>query len=170
MSRIEQAVHYVIHSTRPEDLGKTKLAKVLFFADLESYRRTGRPITGATYEKRQHGPLARELYSTLDHLKANNKIAERRADHYGKTQHQFWALEVPELEGLTAHDVATLSDYTRLICENFTAAGISDVTHNAAWKLARTGEVIPFAAFLVASGAGEPTDDEFQQIEAALGA
>jgi hypothetical protein len=50
MSRFEQAVHYIVDSTsaKPEELGKTKLAKVLFFADLEAFRRTGKPITEAT--------------------------------------------------------------------------------------------------------------------------
>ena len=170
MSRIEQAIHYVIHSTRPDELGRTKLAKVLFFADLDAYRRTGKPITEATYEKRPHGPMPRELYDVLGRLKISDKIAERHADHYGRTQHQFWALTEPDLDKLTAHDVATLSGYTREICENYTATDISDLSHNDAWKFARLGEEIPFAAFLVASGAGEPTDDELDCIEAVLGA
>jgi uncharacterized phage-associated protein len=172
MSRFEQAVHYIVDSTsaKPEELGKTKLAKVLFFADLEAFRRTGKPITEATYEKRQYGPMPRELYGALSNLVRTNKIAERKANHFGKEQHQFWCLVEPELSGLTAHDVATLAAMTREVCENHRATSISDLTHNAAWELADMGEEIPLAAFLVASQSGKPTSDEVAQIEAALGA
>lgn len=41
--------------------GATKLNKVLFFADFAHVRRTGAPITGAVYQKLEHGPAARCL-------------------------------------------------------------------------------------------------------------
>ena len=170
MSRFEEAVHFVVSITKPEELGRTKLAKALFFADLEAYRRTGKPITGAIYEKRQHGPMPRQLYEAIDRLDATGKIAKGHGQHFGYAQHQFWSREEPELKSLAGVDVAILASWTRHICENHTAASISDLSHNAAWHLADFGEHIPFAAYLAASGRGEATPDEIALIEAALGA
>lgn len=172
MSRFEQAVFYVIHSTSsaPEQLGRTKLAKVLFFADLQSFRMTGRPITEAVYERRDRGPMPRPLYDTIDRLERDGMIAQRTASHFGLAQHQFWALREPDLDELSATDVAILSDMTKTICAGHTATSISAVTHNIAWEVANTGEEIPFAAFLAVHGAGKATASEVAAIEAALGA
>ena len=170
MSKFLQAVHYVISVTRPEELGRTKLAKVLFYADLDAYRRMGKPMTEACYVKRPHGPMPTTLYEATDRLQSERLIAEKRADYYGRVQHQFWSLEEPTLEGLSAHDVAVLNAYARVICENHTAASISDHTHNAAWLVADEGEEIPFAAFMIADGAALPTKNEIAHLEAMLGA
>jgi Protein of unknown function (DUF4065) len=169
MARFEEAVHYIIASTTPEELGKTKLAKVLFFADLDAYRRTGRPITEAVYIKRSHGPMPRQFYTAVDNLAREGKIAQRRAPHFGYEQHQFWALTEPELRELSAEQVATLATYTRAVCDHHTAVSISDVTHNLAWELADVEEEIPFAAFMAAVGASRPTPAELAEIEAQLG-
>ena len=169
MQKFKKAVHYVIASTSPEEIGKTKLAKVLFFSDLDAFRRKGQPITEARYIKRQHGPMPDQFYEAVESLAREGKVAQRRAPHFGYEQHQFWAIEEPDLEGLSADDVATLATYTRLICDNHTAASISDVTHNKAWELAEMGEEIPFAAYMAAEASGSPTLEELAEIEARLG-
>lgn len=169
MTRFEEAVHYIISSTTPEELGKTKLAKALFYADLDSYRRTGQPITEAVYVKRQHGPMPEQFYAAVSTLAKEGKIAQRNAPHFGYEQHQFWALQEPELTQLSADDVATLATYTRAVCDHYTATSISDLTHNQAWELAQVGEEIPFAAFMAAVGVGKPTPSEIDDVQARLG-
>jgi uncharacterized phage-associated protein len=171
MSRFEEAVLFVINSTstKPDQLGRTKLAKILFFADLDAYRRTGKPMTDAVYEKRERGPMPRELYHAVNSLERQGMIATKIANHFDYPQHQFWALKEPEYHELTANDVAILSQMTQTICSKFTATSISEFSHNKAWELAETGEEIPYAAFLAAHGAGKPTATEIRQIELALG-
>lgn len=39
----------------------TELDKILFYADFIAYFRNGEPITGAEYQRLQHGPAPREL-------------------------------------------------------------------------------------------------------------
>lgn len=166
---LQEAMHYIVSITRPEELGRTKLAKALFFADLDTYRRTGNSITGATYIRWPNGPAPRDFYPAVDGLVRGCRIAERKAEHFGYAQHQYWSIEEPALEGLSNRDVATLTAYTRVICENHTASSISDLTHNLAWTVARPDEEIPFAAFLVATRLGKPRASEMAEIEAALG-
>jgi hypothetical protein len=135
MKTLEAAVHYVVASTQPEGLGKVKLAKVLFFSDLDAFRRTGQPITEAIYVKRQHGPMPEQFYATIDCLVRAGKIAQKKGTHFGYEQHQFWALTEPDLARLSSDAVACLAQYTREVCDKYTAPSISDVTHNAAWEL-----------------------------------
>ena len=168
MPRFDEALHYVVSITKPDELGMTKLAKVMFYSDLEAYRRTGKPMTEAKYVKRRHGPMPADIYNAIERLGGAGKIATGHGDKFGYPQRQLWSREEPELCGLTARDVAILGECTRNICENHTAASISDQTHNIAWEVAETGEEIPFAAFLVASGRGCPTDAELAEIDAAL--
>lgn len=169
MVRFEQAVHYVIANTDPEKLGKTKLAKVLFFADLEALRRTGKSITNVVYEKRLFGPMPRDLYHAIESLDTHDLIAQRHGSRFGYEQHQFWATKDPDLEGFTVDEIAILNEVTRIICEHHTAASISDFTHNAeAWEFAQEGEEIPLAAFLSCK-AGTASDEEIAEVEAHLG-
>lgn len=50
--------------------GAVKLDKVLFFADFAHVRRHGVPITGADYQKLEHGPAARRLLPVRNSLVA----------------------------------------------------------------------------------------------------
>jgi hypothetical protein len=51
-----------------EGFGMVKLNKLLYRADFEAFRLLGRSITGATYERQDYGPVARELPLALDEL------------------------------------------------------------------------------------------------------
>src|SRR5215831_1677028 len=75
-NRLAALAHYVIWRCNPAELGTVKLNKILWFADLEYYRRTGHTITGATaYTKLPHGPVAKGILEALDGLEAEDKIA-----------------------------------------------------------------------------------------------
>lgn len=41
--------------------GAVKLNKIMYYADFTAYRKLGRPITGATYQRLDEGPAPREL-------------------------------------------------------------------------------------------------------------
>jgi hypothetical protein len=43
--------------------GAVKLNKILYYADMLHYAHTGAPITGATYAKRQQGPVPKQVVS-----------------------------------------------------------------------------------------------------------
>src|SRR5271154_6258781 len=48
-----------------KNCGKTKLAKLLFFVDWEHLKKTGKTITGLTYNAFQFGPFPKDLYNDL---------------------------------------------------------------------------------------------------------
>jgi len=55
-------------SSEDPGFGAVKLNKLLFFADFEAFRLLGSSITGATYEKEEYGPVAREFLPMQDEL------------------------------------------------------------------------------------------------------
>jgi uncharacterized phage-associated protein len=48
---------------------KTKLFKLLYYADFRHFKETGRSITGLKYFAWQWGPVPKELYAEMEHPK-----------------------------------------------------------------------------------------------------
>jgi hypothetical protein len=67
--RLPDLLHYVIWRSDPAQLGATKLYKICWYSDLESYRLKGKAISGATHYKRlQHGPVPKNAKRVIDDL------------------------------------------------------------------------------------------------------
>lgn len=62
--RFQEALVYLVHVL--PGVGRTKLMKLLFLADVESYKTRGRSLTGETYLSYDHGPWTRGLYRALE--------------------------------------------------------------------------------------------------------
>jgi uncharacterized phage-associated protein len=61
-----QAIVFFAKNT--EKLGKIKLFKLLFFLDFEHFKRTGRSVTGSSYEAWPKGPVPEALFDEFDSL------------------------------------------------------------------------------------------------------
>ncbi|MFD2578875.1 hypothetical protein ACFSTD_10325 [Novosphingobium colocasiae] len=77
---------------------------------------------------------------------------------HGKTYREFISRTNPDTHGLSEADRDLLKGYAEVICERFTAAAISDASHDQVWEAADEGEEIPLYA-IFASQAGAITDD-----------
>ena len=90
-----------------EAAGATKLNKVLFSVDFVHHRRFGRPVTGAEYQKLEHGPAPRRLVPVRDHLVSVGAVRQFETEFHGLTQHRLEALRHPKLDafGPTETDV-----------------------------------------------------------------
>ena len=157
--KFESLVHYACWRCQdPTKLGATKLNKILWFTDATAFVNWGRPITEATYIKRQYGPVPGQMQATLARLKEDNKLAIREQDRYGFQMQLFFAIEPPDISCFTADEIS-LADYViDTVCDEHTAASISELSHDAVWQLAEIGEEIPLYAVL-ASKAGEVTEE-----------
>ena len=51
-----EAVHYICTHCDPRELGRVKLHKILYFADMLHYVGYGRPLTGEEYQKQNSAP------------------------------------------------------------------------------------------------------------------
>lgn len=156
--KFKAVVHYVAASTRPEELGRVKLHKILYFADMLTYLAFGRPLTGEEYQKQQFGPTARHLGVALKELTADGRLNVSRALFYGFPKDTFESLEQPRSDLLSRDERRLLDDVIDDVCAR-SAREISEISHTAAWELAAIGESLPyFTAYLMAPA--EVTDDD----------
>lgn len=166
-NRLATLAHYVIWRCDPADLGATKLNKVLWFADLESYRLTGRTITGAkSYQKRQYGPVPKGIMETLESLKSSAKISTSSENYFGFAKTMFMSLERPDISQLSAEEVAIVDMIAEAICRDHTAKSILDISHDALWEEIPLGGELPIGA--AAMSPGEITPEDVEWAEAAF--
>jgi hypothetical protein len=156
-NRLATLVHYLIW--KAGSLGATKLNKILWFADLEHYRRTGRSITGATaYTKLQYGPVPKSIMQALATLEHEHKIATSSENYYGRPKTMFLARSRPDLQEFHADEIAIVDMITDVICQKYTAASISELTDAVLWSEIEVGDEMPIGAAAVVSGKVTPDD------------
>jgi hypothetical protein len=148
--RTEAVAHYIIARADPNKLGAVKLNKVMWFADLEAYRRFGQTITGQlSYEKRQHGPVPNNIVKSIRRLEQADKIATRDVPTFGGTRREHVWLKKPDVTRFSADEVDILNEAITWVCDNHTAKSISELSHDALWEHAELGEQIPVGAATV---------------------
>jgi hypothetical protein len=158
-NRLAALAHYVIWRCNPADLGAVKLYKILWFADLERYRQTGRTITGATaYTKRQYGPVPKGIMQALETLEHEQKIAKGSQNYYGRPKTMFLARSRPDLHPFDAAEIAIVDMIADVICQKHTATSISELTHDALWSEAEIGDDMSIGAASVIAGEITPDD------------
>jgi Protein of unknown function (DUF4065) len=159
----EMLVHVAGRLASDRNGGATKLNKVLFFADFSHVRRSGSAISGAEYQKLQHGPAARRLKPVRDKLVAAGEMRLAREEFLGFEVHRL----VPNREAsLAAFSSAELETIDRVLhdLDGLNARQVSDLSHEeAGWHLVEFGDVIPYASAPVGSRqVSTPTSRQLQ--------
>ena len=164
-------VHYICWKSKdPAALGSTKLNKVLWLSDFLWYRETGEPITGATYVKRQFGPVPRAILPALRQLKESGSITEEEINFHGFPKKEYRALREPPTSRFSSDQLDLIDKVITCVCEGHTAKSISDQSHDHIWEAAKDGEEIPYATVFANPG---PLDDKdrawaLQELDALL--
>lgn len=163
--RLREAVLFLAELSREDEpFGKTKLNKLLWFADVEAYKRLGHSITGEEYQKLAAGPAPRSMVPVLRDmerwgdvaLRSEAVIKHRRERLIGKRQAQTALFSEQELR--------ILRETVRRFWGK-TAREISHLSHQLiAWKAASFGETIPLEATIWY--APEATDHHMQRAAA----
>src|SRR5687768_12406409 len=96
-SKLNATVHYIISRCQPEDLGATKLNKILWFADVAYYERFGKTITGDEYVKRQFGPVPKHVPMATRELEDEGLIVSKEVEYFGKSKREFWSLREADI-------------------------------------------------------------------------
>ena len=138
--RLSTTTLYVIARSQPDKLGAVKLNKVLWYADLTAYRRTGKTITGSnTYIKRQYGPVPDGIVPTINCLERDKKIIVRTVETPSGPRREFLWLEKPDVQSFSADEIDVLNEVMDWICNDESAKSISEKTHDALWEETEIG-------------------------------
>ena len=126
-------------------LGTVKLNKLMFLADTLAYARHGRSLTGAEYTKEAQGPCpvrSSEVRKNLVKSKAALVQPTKEGD-------RLTALRDANLGLYSNEQIAVVNQVLSDFSAN-TGTELSSFSHKfEGWKLANTGEKIPFATVFI---------------------
>lgn len=159
--KFKDLVHYICWLSRddPSKLGAVKLNKVLWFSEVISFAKFAKPITGARFVKQKFGPVPKAILPVLNDLQQDGLLSFMEVEYYGHRKRQFVCEADPNTDAFSDEERELVDEVAEAILNNHTAASISDLTHDAIWKLAGIGEDIPLHAVL-ASSLGTISDED----------
>lgn len=152
-AKFKELMLYVAEkSSSDEYFGATKLNKILFFSDFQSYGMTGSPITGATYQKLEHGPAPIQFKPTAREIENEGAgvFVERPVFNY------FQKVLIPKRSAnrrlFSAAEIDLVDEVIRDLAPR-NAKDTSRLSHvrSAAWQVADIGEKIPYETVFLSS-------------------
>lgn len=148
-AKFNELIVYFARQLGPEAaLGRVKLAKLLMHSDFLAFRRLGRPITGATYEKWEHGHFPRELVMAEKDLEGI-AIETETVNYYGKRLKHVTAKRDPDLSAFSEDEIEIIEGAVRMYGHE-SASYLSELAHKEpGWELAEWREVIPYETGLI---------------------
>lgn len=89
LSRDEQLLKFFVQSC-PQVLGRTQLVKLLYLADHEARRYTGKPLSTFEWKREPQGPFTERFYDVKDQLMDHGLVAELRGvTPFGNAWYQY---------------------------------------------------------------------------------
>jgi hypothetical protein len=163
----ELVLYLAQRSGEDEGFGMVKLNKLLYRADTEAFRKLGRSISGAEYEKQEYGPVARPLPLALDELAQDGYIIWHRipaGEHLRKVPE---AHEPPDLSQFTEPELEVIEDALGELLPHG-GKSVSEWSHDRSvgWNAVEIGEQIPYGTALISPD--PPSDEEiayFRRLE-----
>ena len=144
--------------------GATKLNKILYFSDFLAFARLGQPITGFEYQRERNGPVPKRLVPIRNEMLRTGDLAVQPVKlANGRVQQRSVNLREPRLDIFTPQQIALVDSIIEAF-RGFTADEVSDFSHQmVGWKIANTGESIPYETVFVSA---EPlTDADIQRAQ-----
>jgi hypothetical protein len=162
MEKLEEAIHYVCSTcTAADRLGAVKLNKILFYSDMLHYASTGVSITGATYVKRQRGPVPKQVLPAIENLVRAGRLNYQNVSVFDMIRRQFDAFGDTNISVFAPDEIDRLNMMIRFVCDR-TAEEVSNLTHTIVWDAAEVGEELPYETFLV-SYVDELTEERLER-------
>lgn len=142
--KLEQAILFFLHHANNGFLGKTKLMKLLYFADFDHYEQYETPITGARYRKLEHGPVADDAMIAIEALDCAGRVHRTDVVAEGFTLHRFETREAVNLAAFSQTELDVLYQVAQRWAPH-TTKQIEAATHGEApWIAVRRNEIIPY--------------------------
>jgi len=127
-------------------LGRTKLAKLLYFADFDFYSENHTSITGIPYVKKEHGPFPKDsmFYDALDVLEQEGAIEIRTITAGNFDREEYKAIREADLSCFSAAEKEVLDRVGRLFKQH-NAKQIKEFSHGTpAYVLTEDDEAIDY--------------------------
>jgi len=150
---------------------KTKLMKLLFFADFEHMRKHKRPITWSTYYRLKNGPVPSYILDVINTITKQKKlpISETDKTKFMKSIHvtkEYWglatflrAIKKPDLDELSISDREIIDEIIKEHGHK-NAIQLSNETHkHHAWQTEKNNRIIKYSSAYI-----EDEEKKFSQV------
>lgn len=130
--QLDDLILYLGSSPHVENLGITKLWKLIYFIDVAFLRETGATLTGSEYIKYDHGPVPSRGDKRLKHLDKEGRVRVKAEDHGSYRQTRVFTVDEGK-PGFPAEELRRI-DAVCLCYGRKTASYLSELSHDEpAW-------------------------------------
>lgn len=168
--KFEELLVYVVSQVENESTnGDTKLNKLLYFADVTAFRRTGRPISGARYQHQKRGPIATPLMPVRKELEGSRLAVNERKFGNGAVQRRTKALDEPDISVFTDDEQQIINEIVARF-RNCNAKEMEDFAHEEpAWRITEDGADMSYRSALLVRQASPAALDHGKKLAERLG-
>lgn len=176
MKKIKK-IHSLLYAMEQvPDIGKTKLVKFTFFADLISINQRGRPVFDSTYIRMPNGPVDEFAFSLAGQPNAFFDVVapeaivsfNSRFPRPARTSRAHTAPQSTKFTPRVKADISLFSTYEKVLFDSVlrvlrrrNASSISEITHQLRlWREFSDGDTIPLAALRL-----EPEEKDYLQAQ-----
>lgn len=165
----ELLVYIAEKSADDEKFGDMKLNKLLYFADIEAYRRLGHTITRTRYQHLEHGPGSVSLKRARENLMQEGVLEVGRRRFF-----QFWQTVTkakrPARREVFDQDELEIVDLILKRYENYNGSEMADLSHREpGWKMTSEGEDIAVETSLLTPHASPASIERGKELAQKLG-
>jgi hypothetical protein len=162
-TRLKALVLYIAHQCLDDPtFSRTKLYKILFYSDFESYGRYRAPITGIVYKKFPFGPAPASFGRFQDEMLRDRLIHIVKRRVYDRDRQRVLPLQDPDPAMFSGAEISIIETWIRFFWGK-SAKEVSRFSHGKAWKLSTMGEAIPYDAVFISD---DPiTADEVERVK-----
>ena len=165
--KFRQLILYIATASEGDpNFGATKLNKLLYFSDFEAFGLFGAPITGATYQKLDHGPAPREILPVLKEMEAEGSIDREERRYFHLRQKRVVPHEKPDTSVFESREMA-LVDCVLTELRSRDASQVRALSRlDVGWRVARDLEPIPYESAYISDR--QPTSRELARRKQAM--
>lgn len=140
----ELLIHVAAESEDDIRFGVTKLNTILYCSDFKAFAILGCAITGATYRKRDRGPVPEELPDVLREMEAEGEIKRVERRDLNLLLKRVAPLRAPDLSVFSERELE-IADRVILELRTLDATQSRLLSHlMVSWRIALYDEVIPY--------------------------
>jgi hypothetical protein len=149
-AKFEELVLYVASQSEDDPtFSKTKLNKLLFFADFFAYAELGEPITGHRYQKLPRGPAPIAFLPVVQRMEARGDCYWEDRSYFGRNQQRLVAKRGADLSWISDEQRALVDRLIKQL-RGLNATEVSDLSHEyPGWQAVGMMEEIPYETIFV---------------------
>lgn len=143
--------------------GKTKLNKILYYIDFQSYGMFGKPVSGAEYVRRPHGAVPRQIVQARRELEESGDARVEATVRFGHPQGRLVAQRPADTSVFSKSEMELIDDVLRVL-RDMNNVEVSELCHREpGWRIAQDGEHIPYYTVFLSSRS--VTDDDLRRAQ-----